>query len=124
MPIYSYICDNCGKEETVFKSMTEYDRPEICPICNGLMQRDIVADSPRAHGKRYYEKPLHSDSLAMAPSQVAEHKKRWPDIEIDSECRPVFTGYKQHDDYLEETGFVKLPQMVKYNNLHRFAKKK
>ena len=42
------------------------------------------------------------------------------DIEIDSELRPVFTGYRQHDDYLRETGFVKNKQKVR----HVFAKKK
>ena len=119
MPIYSYTC-NCGKKDMVVKPMSQFDRPELCPICNQTMQRDIAADAPRVHGNRYYEKPLHSDSLAIAASQVAEHKRRWPDIEIDSEYRPVFTGYKQHDDYLKDTGFVKLPQKVR----HVFAKKK
>ena len=120
MPIYSYTCINCGKEDTVFKPLSQYDRTETCTMCGAVTYRDIAADAPRVHGKRYYEKPLHSDSLAIAKKQVAEHRRRWPDIEIDSEFRPVFTGFKQHDDYLKDTGFVKLPQKVR----HVFAKKK
>lgn len=120
MPIYSYVCENCGKEDMVVKPMSQYDRPETCPVCGQLMYRDIAADAPRVHGKRYYDKPLHSDSLAMARSQVAAHQRRWPDIEIDVDCRPVFKSYKQHDDYLKDTGHVKMPQIVR----HRFAKKK
>ncbi len=73
--------------------------------------------------KRFYETPLHSDSLAIAKSQVAEHRARWPDIEIDSEFRPVFTGFKQHDDYLEDTGFAKVPQKVRHVFKHRFRAK-
>ena len=120
MPIYSYVCNNCGKEDMVVKPMSQYDRSEACPICGSPMERDIAADAPRVHGKRYYEKPLHSDSLAITRHQLAEHRQRWPDIEIDSELRPVFVSYKQHDDYLKDTGFTKLPQKVR----HVFAKKK
>jgi len=120
MAIYSYVCDNCGKDEMVVKPMSQYDRLETCPICDKFMRRDIVADAPRVHGNRFYEKPLHSDSLAIAKSQVAEHRRHWPDIGIDSEFRPVFTGFKQHDDYLKDTGFAKNKQKVR----HVFAKKK
>ena len=119
MPAYTYICNNCGNGEMVVKPMSQYGRSEDCPICGKLMDRDIAADAPRVHGNRYYDKPLHSDSLAMAPSQVAAHRRRWPDIEIDSDCRPVFDNYKQHDRYLEDTGHVKMAQKVR----HVFAKK-
>ncbi|KKL65566.1 hypothetical protein LCGC14_2153720, partial [marine sediment metagenome] len=106
MPLYSYWCDYCDRLDTIFKPMSEYDTLQECPMCGQPMQRDIVADAPRVHGKRFYEAPLHSDSLAIAKSQVAEHKAKWPDIEIDSEFRPVFKSFKQHDGYLEDTGFA------------------
>ena len=54
-----------------------------------------------------YSQALHSDSLAISPSQVEEHRRHFPDIELDNECRPVFSNYKQHDAYLEKTGFRK-----------------
>ncbi len=72
---------------------------------------------------RYYNKPLHSDSLAIAKSQVAEHNRRWPHIEIDSEFRPVFTNFKDHDKYLQETGFCKIQQKVRHVPHRRFRAK-
>ena len=124
MPIYSYACDNCGKEEMVVKSLSEYDRLEPCPVCDESMRRDIAADAPHACSRgRPYAKPIHSDSLGMAPSQVAEHRRLFPYIEIDSQCRPVFKNYLDHKKYLEATGFcnrrpkVRLHQKVKHKRL-------
>lgn len=64
-------------------------------------------------GNRPYFKPLHSDSLAINPCQAEEHRRLFPDIGLDSECRPIFENYKQHDDYLKQTGFVKQKQHIK-----------
>jgi len=34
MPIYEFVCDDCGREfEKLFRSMTEH-RPPRCPHCN------------------------------------------------------------------------------------------
>lgn len=121
MPLYSYRCDNCDATDTMLCSMMEHPSVIFCK-CGDVMQRDISADAPRAHGKRYYEKPLHSDSLAIGRSQVAEHKRLFPDIEIDQELRPVFTSYQQHNDYLEKTGFVKLPQKVRLHDSVKLSK--
>lgn len=60
-----------------------------------------------------YKKPLHSDALGMQPDDVAEHREKFPDIEIDSENRPVFTHMRQHDAYMEEVGVHKPQQKVR-----------
>ena len=60
-----------------------------------------------------YKKPLHSDTLGMQPDDVAEHREKFPDIEIDSENRPVFTNMRQHDAYMEEVGVVKTTQKLR-----------
>ena len=73
------------------------------------MMRDFRADVPAA-GNRDYVKPIHSDSLAVMPSQVKEHQRLHPDVELDSQCRPVFTNYQQHQKYLDKCGFIKQPQ--------------
>jgi hypothetical protein len=71
-------------------------------------------------GTKEYTTPLHSDSLAITPGQVAEHKQLFPNIEIDNECRPVFHNYTEHDNYLKATGFVKKSQRIraKGKNIH------
>jgi len=58
-------------------------------------------------------RPLVSDSLAVAPQQVEEHRRTFPDIPLTKEGQPVFTNYKQHENYLKKTGFVKLKSKVK-----------
>ena len=60
-----------------------------------------------------YKKPLHSDALGMQPDDVAEHREKFPDIEIDSENRPVFTNMRQHDAYMEKVGVVKATQKLR-----------
>lgn len=69
--------------------------------------RRVYSFSPA--GVRDYKTPLISQSLAMNPSQIAEHKKHFPDVEVTPDGCPVFTNYRQHDEYLEKTGFVKNP---------------
>ena len=87
-------------------------------IAPARLRSDIRCFHAQSRG-RLYSKPIHSDSLAISPTQVAEHKRLFPNIEIDSEGRPVFDNYKDHDAYLEATGFAKSPQKIR----HKFQKK-
>lgn len=54
---------------------------------------------------------LVSDSLAVPPTQIAEHRANFPDIDMDECGRPHFTSFSQHDKYLGKAGFVKQPGM-------------
>lgn len=60
-----------------------------------------------------YSKPIVSDSLAISPDQIAEHGKHFPDVGLTSEGQPIFENYKQHDNYLRKTGFIKNRQKLK-----------
>ena len=57
---------------------------------------------------------LISDSLAMNPDQIAEHNIRFPNIKVHPDGRPEFTSVRQHHHYLEQIGFVKQPQRIRY----------
>ncbi len=122
MPLYSFFCDTCDHTAEEFRPYEQYKDPMVC-TCGADMLIDIGAAAPRVYGKRFYEKPLHSDSLAISKSQVAEHRMRWPHIEIDSEFRPVFTNARDHDKYLRETGFVKMKQKVRHVPVQRLRAK-
>ncbi len=100
MPIYSFICPYCGYTSELLLEMSQAGRPQKCCVCSLGMNRDYQADlfSP---GNKEYARPLHSDSLAINPAQVREHQEKFPDVKIDSQCRPVFENYQQHDKYLE-----------------------
>lgn len=54
-----------------------------------------------------------SESLAVSPSQIEEHHQQFPDVDVLPDGRIRFTSYKQHDKYLEKTGFRKIPQKLK-----------
>lgn len=106
MPAYTFICDECGAERTIVHAIREAHPPQTC--CGKTMRQDF--SSIRVAGIRAYRKPIHSDTLAISLSQVAEHQRLFPDIKLDSQCRPVFENYQQHESYLKKCGFVKQPQ--------------
>jgi len=75
-------------------------------------------------GNKEYGSEIHSDSLAIMPSQVKEHQQKFPDVKIDNEGRPVFDNYQQHDKYLEQIGAVKMPQKIKHKKSKKSGSKK
>lgn len=105
MPAYSFRCRNCDHKREVIRPMKDADKLVLC-ICNVDMERDFAADQIRV-GKTSYAKPIHSDALAVSPRQRTEHEKLFPDIKLDSQCRPVFDSYRKHQNYLDKCGLVK-----------------
>jgi len=110
MPRYDFKCEHCGTELEVVRPMSDSDKPWKC-TCGKYMKRLISV--PMIGGCTEYHRPLVSDSLAVSPDQIEEHKRYFPDVEVTKEGQPVFTNYKQHDSYLKKTGFVKHPQKIK-----------
>ena len=110
MPQYSFYC-KCGRTKEVMHSMNDAGGPILCE-CGQQMIRDFRRDLPNV-GDKEYSRPIVSDSLAIMPSQREEHQRLHPDVKLDSECRPVFENYRQHDDYLKKTGFRKQRQRIK-----------
>ena len=107
MPFYAFKCPKCSREQELFREIKNRNISIICE-CGNYMERDLPAESPHAQSRgRMYGRPIHSDALAISPTQVAEHKRLFPNIEIDSECRPVFDNFPDHEAYLEKTGFIK-----------------
>ena len=96
-----YICPNlkCGKNLVLKEEFIDDD--ESCGNEFGGVPE--IMGTP-------YKVPIHSDALALTPENVAEHKEKFPDIEIDNELRPVFTNAKQHDDYMNKCGIRKQTQ--------------
>lgn len=88
----------------------------VCPKCGYLLvptDHTIKNDNvPEVMGTGY-NTPIHSDALAIMPDQVEEHRKLFPKIELDTECRPVFTNAKDHQKYMDKIGVVKRTQKIK-----------
>jgi len=92
--------------------MADAGKPWRCTCCNVKMNRNLQVDLPFVSGGDY-KKPIHSDALAISPSQRAEHERTFPNVKLDKECRPVFDNFQTHDKYLKKTGFRKERQKTK-----------
>ncbi len=91
------------------------DDRKLCPVCGTPL--NLTLHQTRNDGTLQvmgaeYKTPIHSDSLAISPDQVAEHKKKFPNIEIDDQCRPVFTHQKTHQKYMDKCGIRKQTQKI------------
>ena len=104
MAVHHFICDMCG----VVVEDTTAEHTHRCPECNAVMRWDItgigIPDGDYEH---------ISDSLAIHPDQIPEHRKKFPDVDILSDGRLKFTSVKQQEKYCKKTGFEKKPQKRK-----------
>jgi hypothetical protein len=100
MPQYDFACD-CGHEQSVIWPMSRSRELLDC----GVYHFNTPADS--------YSRPIASDSLAINPEQIPEHRKQFPDVEVLPDGRPVFDNFAKHDAYLKKTGFRKKRQKLK-----------
>ena len=114
------VCQECGQPRVEEVQIWRY----VCPSCGKCLvetgpDEDVETEAGEFAGKTFniggdnYGKSIVSDALAINPSQTAEHREHFPDVEVRSDGRPVFKNFRQHDDYLEKTGFVKRKQRVK-----------
>lgn len=113
MPIYSLKCLKCGATCERVMPMKKAVISVKCK-CGVRMVRDFSKDTPFVSGGHDYRRAIHSDSLAISPDQRAAHEKQFPYIKLDSECRPIFDNFKNHERYLKETNFKKEPQRIKH----------
>ena len=112
MPMYSYKCFHCGVGKTVMKPMSKSDRVEQCDECSRILLRDFKADLFHTANDTY-DKPIISDSMAVSPDQIAEHRATFPDIRMTDQGQPIFENYAKHEAYLKKTGFVKHPGKIR-----------
>ncbi len=108
MPQYNFACD-CGNKQSVIWSMRDAGKILECSQCG----QDMYREYNFSVGGDTYSKPLVSDSLAINPEQIPEHREHFPDVEVLPDGRPKFENFKQHDNYLKKTGFVKQTQKIK-----------
>ncbi len=101
---HEFVCDDCGV--TVEDHTTK--RIHRCYKCGKDMRWNLdgigIAQGDYNHV---------SESLAISPSQIAEHKAHFPNVDVLPDGRIHFTSVKQQSNYLEKTGFHKHPQKLK-----------
>ena len=108
MPQYDFACD-CGHKQSVIWPMSRSGELLKCSECSGQMYREYNFNTP----KDSYSRAIVSDSLAINPEQISEHRKHFPDVEVRPDGRPVFDNFAKHENYLKKTGFIKNRQKLK-----------
>ena len=103
MANHEFICDACK----VIKETSD-TRGHKCPKCGEGMRWNLDGLGIPAGDYSHV-----SDALAIHPSQTAEHNQLFPGVKVHPDGRIEFNSVKQQDNYLDKTGFVKLPQKIK-----------
>ena len=99
--IHRFVCDKCGH-------MVEDENTKIvhvCPSCQLGMRWDL-----KGIGIRPGDYEHISDSLAIHPDDIPEHRKKFPGVDILPDGRPRFTSPKQQECYAHACGFDKKEQ--------------
>lgn len=105
MIIHNFACDACN----ITVQDTNTREVHVCPECRGSMRWDLTGIG--IHGN--YLHPVHSDALAINPNQRAEHRRLFPNIELDGQNRPIFDNFVDHEAYLKKCNLVKNRQKIK-----------
>jgi putative FmdB family regulatory protein len=106
MPLYEFQCGECGHVTGVIAPMSSVPTTTPCEMGCSLPSTRIFSFNS---GNVDYANPIVSQSLAMHPEQIDEHKRLFPDIPVTPDGCPVFSNFADHEAYLKKTGFVKIP---------------
>ena len=107
MPRYCFICPVCSKQSEISRFMRDSSLPNLCE-CGAETLRDFTAEHSSVRGD--YNEPIVSDSMAFDAVDLAEHRRRFPDVEVVVDharsARPVFRNLNQKRRYLKKRGWV------------------
>jgi putative FmdB family regulatory protein len=107
MPIYVFLCPECGNQEEVLRPMSQSDEPHDCAECGGETERDYHAERPNATGTEKGE-TFWSQSLAISPDQAAEHRRLFPNVRVREDGCLGFDSNRERERYCNKTGFEKV----------------
>lgn len=105
--IYPFSCPRCGNVDDLVRSVADRNEPALCTQCGEEMMRILFMGIRASKGKKQYARPIVSDSLAVSPDQIAEHRRMFPNIQVTKEGQPVFDNFSDHEAYLKKCNVVK-----------------
>ena len=107
MPNYCFHCEVCDESKDVFRPVKDHNLPEICQ-CGKRMKRNYQKEHHAVRGD--YKEPIVSEAMAFDAIDLGEHRKRFPDIEVQVDharsARPIFKSLGQKRAYLKARGFI------------------
>ncbi len=107
MPTYVHHCKACDQTVEEYRRLADHAQCPECPVCGQPMPKVFLPTAGRASFKR----PAVLESLGFPadPQDVAEHRRRFPDIDLrfqDGHAIPVCTSLSQKRRYLDARGMV------------------
>ena len=98
----------CGEEKDIPRPDRDKDLPVVCK-CGARMESGLKRVRFAVRGD--YNRPIVSTSMAFNTQDVAEHRKRFPNIELrideaSKTAHPVLKSLTQKREYLRSRGFI------------------
>ena len=104
--IYCWRCPICHTQKEVSCQIEDRNLLVKCK-CGMPMKRDFIAEHSSVRAD--YNEPIVSDSMAFDSCDLAEHRRRFPNVEVKVEGRianPVIRSLSQKREYMRKRGFV------------------
>ena len=75
MPMYRYVCDNCGNEKVVFHGMNE-NPTIVCEKCGSVMRRTIGRVGVIFKGSGFYTTDYKKNSNGNGKKEESKSEKK------------------------------------------------
>lgn len=112
MPIYTYQCDHCGRQDDDYRPMEKRNEPMRCPQldgatgpCPGLMRRHHASELQGTPQTDWTE-PVYSEAAGVHPDQVPEMRRRFPHHEFTKDGRMIFRSRAHQKRCLRDIGMI------------------
>lgn len=114
MPVYTFACPVCHYREDHIRRVDERNNPALCPICAAnhdlvsvpFMERDAMSEQTGRPPEMGYSSPMYSEALGVAPNQVDDARRRFPDHKFTPDGRMILESHKERNRVLKDLGFV------------------
>lgn len=111
MPVYSFVCPVCLYREDHIRRIDDRNIPALCPICQknrivSYEERDAMSEQTGRPPDLGYSTPLYSEALGVAPNQVDDARRRFPDHNFTPDGRMILESHKERNRVLKDLGFV------------------
>lgn len=105
MPVYSFLCPQCGKNSDHVLLVAQRQDDQPCPFCgNEFCRRDFAAEHVHSTDQGY-QTPILSHSLGVAPNQIAEAQRNFPHHEFAPDGRMILRSHAQRKRVMKDLGF-------------------
>ena len=84
MPMYSYLCSDCGESFDDVSPQKQRHLKRKCPHCGGWGKRDVKSELAKSgrFNAMMKDNPRWSNALGINPVQEADFRKSFPSLDL------------------------------------------